>query len=239
MSAMNKIHKTVWNAVSGSWVATSELTKTQGKSNQLNSLLKSAIGLALFSGLGSAAYAAECNINEQGHWHIGGGQCTIDGQTHNTQLGTETGLHLDNSTVEVNGNGNLTINATTQNSNQSRYSANGVQLTNNSQLSLNDLTVNIKPGEQHKTSTGSGVIVDGGSSLNANNVNVNAVYAGESPNISDYGPAISYGLYVNGNNAAKETQVTVSKDVNIDITNTADSEAGQFGLAPLCWPVFA
>lgn len=228
---MNKIHKTVWNASSGSWVAASELTKTQGKSSQLNSLAKAALGLMLFSGFGATAYAAECTMNDQGHWHISNSQCDIQGQVNNTQLGKETGLSLDNSIVNIGGDGNLTINGTSQNSDQNNYHSAGIELNNTSHLSLNDLNVNIKPGEQQKTNTVTGISMGGGSHLTAKNVNVNVVYAGENPNVNR-GNALSYGMYISGNDAAKKQTLVNIENANIEITNTVDSDAGKFGLMP-------
>lgn len=108
---MNKIYKTIWNVSLGSWIAASELTKAHRKTNQINNCSGFILGSMLLFSFNSEIFAADCTSDKQGNWSIIDRSCEIKSQTYEIPPNIITGLTLNNSKVEITGNGNFVMNS--------------------------------------------------------------------------------------------------------------------------------
>ena len=228
---MNKFYKIVWNVKSGNWMVVSELAKSHSKSIKKTSVFGLTAALLFFCN--SAAYANECAFDpKKQKWTINKSNCEITGQTNNSVIGFGKILSLKNSTVNIIGDGNLTINSSIDSAaNYKRYLSFGIDLQQQSQLLANDLNVNMQFNDKEKTASVKGIRVASGSTLMAKNVSSKVQYAAENNGNNNFinneegNPSgLSYALGVESlkDTETKPTQVIV-ENATLDITNTKNS----------------
>ncbi|MCQ9328867.1 autotransporter outer membrane beta-barrel domain-containing protein [Pelistega suis] len=223
---MNKIYKVKWSAHTQSYVACSELTKSQGKANKV---LVSAMlaGLACLGGVNTAT-AAECTFTgtQPNQTYNTSATCEITPQTITGTVGWQSKLLArDGANVSVTG-GDLSLDLLADSPRNTVFASTGVSAQRNSSINVEGtLTVNLT-GASNKRTEVFGVSAWANSSISADTINVKAIYTNEviDGRATPTSHGIQVGSAVSGEDrvATGESKVTV-RDANIEITNSKNT----------------
>ncbi len=223
---MNKIYKVKWSAHTQSYVACSELTKSQGKANKVlvNAMLA---GLACLGGV-NAANAAECTFDgdQPNQTYNTAATCEITPQAITGTVGYQSKLLArDGAKVSVIG-GDLSLDLLADSPRNTVFASTGVSAQRNASISVDGtLSVNLT-GAANKRTEVYGVSAWANSSISADTINVKAIYTNEV--IDGRAVPTSHGIQVGSavtdedRAATGESKVKV-RDANIEITNSKNT----------------